>query len=251
MNQSKLLERKCAPLLGATAGLAVCLSSGGMAFAATGAIGASNGGQTNFVRPNTFNAFNSLAKFSINGPDFVVRNIYGLTTGTPVINQASTTYLRTVNAGVVVSSGMPGGFNSFVRNRNNVANKFMSVKFNAGGVRFGWIHIVSIDGNGANLQINQWGYNSTTVGGSIKTLSDSLTARKFDLADGKVKLHWTNSNEDGVSRYEVQAKDAEGEWQAVDSDTPGDGRYTLKTENEGDYRLMVEKIDGTSETVDF
>ena len=249
MNKTKLLERKCAPLLAATTGLAVCITGGYEASAAviTGPIGPTNYGNTVFTSAIPLRAFGSqadwwlsnpgpgLAIFPYAGPDSL--NV----TGGPLVVAHS--------IGVTISSGMAGAFTASAVVPGNVANKYFAVKFLTPGVTFGWVHVVSTDALPTTITLDTWGYEN--MGGTIKTLSDSLTARKLTLADGKAKLHWTNSNEDGVSRYEVQAKDAEGEWQAVDSDVPGDGRYTLKTENQGDYRLMVEKIDGTSETVDF
>ena len=65
------------------------------------------------------------------------------------------------------------------------------------------------------------------------------------------KLHWTNDNEDGVARYEVQAKDGAGEWAAVDSDVPGEGSYAAKVSADAVCRLVVENIDGSTDEIDF
>ena len=84
-----------------------------------------------------------------------------------------------------------------------------------------------------------------------KPLSDSVTTRKLDLSDGRAKLHWANTNEDGVARYEVQAKDASGAWRAVDSSAPGESRYSATVAKDATCRLVVEMVDGKTHEANF
>lgn len=136
-------------------------------------------------------------------------------------------------------------------NATGYADKFFAIRFRDAGagnaIRYGWLHIVSHFAP-QQIQIDTWGYNQT--GGNIRTLSDTVTAKKLALSDGRLKLNWTSKNEQGVARYEVQARDAAGQWASLDSDAPGAGRYST-TVAPGVYRLVVEKVDGTVEVMAF
>ncbi len=131
----------------------------------------------------------------------------------------------------------------------NTDTAYAGIRFKKGGVPYyGWLHIESSSFN--HVTVDKWAYKDE-ASGTIMTLSDSVTTRKTGLTDGRVKLHWTNANEDGVARYEVQAKNAAGTRQALDSDTPGEGRYTAKANGAAECRLVIEQIDGTREEVEF
>ena len=99
------------------------------------------------------------------------------------------------------------------------------------------------------MTLDQWGYENT--GASIHTLAGSVTARKLGLADGREKLVWSNANEEGVARYEVQTKDAAGQWHAVSSEAPGAGMYSMAVPAGAECRVVVEKVDGTAEHIAF
>jgi hypothetical protein len=114
---------------------------------------------------------------------------------------------------------------------------------------YGWVGVTSTSANGMSISFNKWAYDNT--GAPIMTLADTVTTRKMTLSDGRVKLHWTNANEDGIARYEVQTKDASGAWKAVDSDAPGVGKYGATVAKDAQCKIVVEKVDGTTEEVAF
>lgn len=236
--------RKASPGIAAAVGTAVCLS-GGNAAAISGNFAASNGGNSHFVNNVAIKGFNNLVSFSFSdhGQDTHAhfRNLVG---GIQAASTAGAS-VRYVNAGLAV----PGAFvfgGTWIS--VTVSNKYIPVRFNSGGFKYGWIHVVSVDLGANNLNLDTWAYNPT--GGIINTLDESITPKKLALSDGRVKLNWSNANEAGVARYEVQAKGANGAWTAVDASTPGDGSYAA-TVQAGEYRLVVENSDGSSRSINF
>jgi hypothetical protein len=154
--------------------------------------------------------------------------------------------MAVLSSGVTVSAGL-GAFQSAALNPSGVSNKYYAMSFNDSGTKYGWVHVVSSTGN--ILIMDLWSYNA--AGGTIKTLSDSVTTSRLALTGGKEKLHWSNDNEDGVARYEVQSKDASGAWQAADSDVPGSSSYSAKIDSGKTCRLVVEMTDGSTKEIDF
>ncbi len=255
MKPKKSRSRECSAMLAAAAGAVVCLTGGGAVQAVSGSINASNGRVSfDYSSYPVFKVFGSRATFSIwTSSSMDIKPIGG--NGTELLMSAMNTNVRKFAAGAPISSaigGVWGGAQTSPPHQGHgtllppVSDEYFAVRFTDGGIRYGWVHVV----NATNMmiQLDTWGYDTD---GNITTLSDSVTTRKLPLADGKVKVHWTNANEDGVSRYEVQAKDASGEWQAIDSDTPGEGVYAAKVDNDAECRLVVEMVDGTTEEVEF
>lgn len=158
-------------------------------------------------------------------------------------------YVRVLKANVT----LPGGYSfaDSLKAPSNTVNKYFAVRFNSGGNKYGWVHVQSPSSDGSWLKVTRWGYNDQ-VGGTITTLADSISARQLSLSDGRVKLYWANANEDGIARYEVQTKDAvAGAWKAVRSDAVGAGAYSATVPSNAEYRVVVEKVDGTTEEVAF
>ena len=259
MKTKRNLSRKCSAVLAAGTGVAVCLSGGGTAHGAiqTGPLrlNAFNGvTATTFVSGNQIYAFSVSAgrgRIQLNDSGGKLRA--GFVGSSILMNDTvAGTYAAMHPAGVTESAGLANGFDNLNKLPTGAGSddKYLAVYFKLNGATFhyAWIHVISC--STTTLTADTWGYEDTPDG-SIKTLADSITTRRLALAGGHMKLHWSNKNEDGVSRYEVQTKDSSGEWQAIDADTPGDGRYATKVTGGTDYRLMVEKVDGTTETVDF
>ncbi len=254
MKSKKSRKRKCSALLAAGAGAAVCLSGGaGHATIQSGTITGSNTKAT-FIR-GTIKIFGSQASFYMNS-SFYSMGISGFFPawidaggylGTAKFPRAGTNVMDL--AGDV---DLPGALNFQDDGvlKSSVSNKYLGVRFNASGTKYGWlVYSTGAVGSGHDLALSSWGYQDD--GGSIKTLSDSVSTHKLALSGSSTKLHWTNDNEDGVARYEVQTQDASGEWQAIDSDTPGEGVYAAKVDSDAQCRLVVEKVDGTTEEVKF
>ena len=277
MKTKKLRNRKCSAVLAAGAGAAMCLGSGefaGNADAAvvTGLFKDSNAGGTatgtewkdapNFTA-QAFNNANATWLASLGGGKIYIggggggtsKQAKGVVGGTYVqVNGGGGGAHALLDPGITVNSGMNWLTSVFMTTGtffSGSTEKYYGVRFttNSGTNWFyGWWHMRYIAAS--KVQVRAWGYQNT-ADASILTLADSVTTSKLDLTDGQVKLHWTNSNEDGVARYEVQAKDASGEWQAVDSDAPGEGAYAAKVDGDGAYRLVVERVDGETEEVEF
>ncbi len=262
MKTKNMRNRKCSAILAAGAGAAVCLTSAGTAHAAivTGNISASNGG-TSFSGTTVFGsngksylkAFGDQVSWRLRTDSPGAR--FSWMKNFPQINGVSAAtvngcLLAGHNADLTVSAGMANGFGQNRKIPASVSNKYMAVRFRDTNLDYyhGWMHIVT--GSNNTISFDKWGYQGT-IEGSIKTLSDSVTTRKLALSDGQTKLHWANENEDGVARYEVQAKDAAGQWQAVDSNTPGDGAYAAKVDSDAECRLVVERVDGDTEEFAF
>ncbi len=260
MKSTSSSKRKCSAVLAAGAGVAVCVTGGGAVYAATGNIAASNGGNALFPAGVNMKAFGSLASFNVQIFGGKVAMICVTMTlgdpflGTPGVNPVTVAipapYVRMLNAGVAVSAGLVNGFHYDGYIPAGVADgKYIGVTFEVGpNTRYGWIHVVSA--TLTNVTFDKWGSN-TLDANVINTLSDSVTMRKLDLSDGRAKLHWANTNEDGVARYEVQTKDASGAWRAVDSSAPGESRYSATVAKDATCRLVVEMVDGKTHEATF
>lgn len=248
MLPSVIHGRKCSPLLAIAAGASICLS-GEVADAVNGNIAASNGGDTSFTAHRYgIKLFGSRATFDLvtgpgggyfSNPKHALRPVFESTT---VSKQ-----MVHFNAGVQIST--LAGFFTWGYIRKSQSNNYIPMRFDNGGTRYGWVHCISTSSDGKKMRLDTWSFNGT--GGGIKTLDESITPKKLALSDGRLKLNWSNTNEAGVARYEVQAKGADGAWAAVDGATPGEGSYAATVRGAGEYRLLVESSDGSSRTVAF
>lgn len=250
MKDMNSLKRKCSAALAAGAGVAVCLTGGGpvQAVFISGSIAGTNAGVTVFAPADSVFAFGSLARWYLNNAgggriSFSWFSDPGVLNGTGVGS-----YAAAHGAGITVSAGMPNGFHNLCWVPSSLSDKYFAVQF-LSGTRYGWLHVVSSNAAGGSITIDKWGYENT--GGTCKTLLDSVATQTLRLSDGRVQLHWTNANEDGVARYEVQAKDASGAWQALGSEAPGDGHYAAVAAANSECRLIVEKVDGTTADIGF
>ena len=254
MKHTQKSMRKSSALLAAGAGAAVCITGGGAQAAfVMGSISVSNGGTTSFAIDDFLHAQSGNWSWHLvdwGGP-------IGFSTGNFArINGTNTfsAYAVQHSAGVTVNSAMPFGFEDRMKVAGNISDKYFAVRsgdFMMGGpYYYGWLHVVSSNGTGTTIQIDQWGYESSQDT-PCKTLADSVKAQKLGLADGREKLVWSNANEDGVARYEVQAKDASGAWNAVSSEAPGAGMYSSAVPKGSECRVVVEKVDGTTENIAF
>jgi hypothetical protein len=155
-------------------------------------------------------------------------------------------FLRTYSAGVACNTGSfylgaiiaPGSAGG--------PAKYIKIRFNDGVQKFGWSQYQKV---GTVLHFGAWGYNNT--GGAIKTLGESVTAHVVPLANGKNKLFWTNANEDGIARYEAQTQDASSAWTTVGSEAAGAGSYAATVPAASNCRIVVEKVDGSTEAIGF
>lgn len=242
-------HRKCSALLAAGAGAAVCLTGGGGAHAAgvSGNIFDSNG-KTSFNLGNFLKACTSQASWTLRTPTGAFGFSWS-TGGQGILNHAGS-YIYPHDAGVMVSAGMVNGFADIMKIPNGVSDKYFAVKYQnlGGGVYYGWLHVNSTTAN--TISLDKWGYENTP-NAPIHTLAGSISAKKLGLADGRTKLLWSNANEDGVARYEVQAKDASGAWNAVSSEAPGAGMYSIAVPKGAQCRVVVEKVDGTTVEIGF
>ena len=250
-HDSTYVTRKCGPVAGAFAGAALCISAVPVSNAAvqSGNITGSNPASVfTFNTTNTFaiNLFSSRAQMSIirqpGAPLFVQS-----AGGSLAFNSAGP-YVAALNSGVTVSGAMAGGFdiNGYVF--DNLSGKFLAVGFSDGGNRFGWVRITT-PGDQSSFSADLWGFEDT--GATIRTADETVSTKVLALSSGKTRLTWTNANEEGVSRYEVQAKGTDGAWSAVDSDTPGAGTYATTLPGDREYRLVLELTDGETTEVDF
>jgi hypothetical protein len=250
LKTSKKTLRKCSAFLaaGAGAGAAVCLSSGGaQAAKVTGLIAASNAGKNTFVANDLQKCFGSKASWSwlAGGPHVFLSHIGASMNGTRTGINA---YIAMHNAGVVISAGIANEWDgSYLP--DNASDKYIAVKFPFGGTRYGWIHVISTNGTGTSIAMDKWGYEDT--GASIKTLGESVSAKTLGLSDGRTKLMWSNTNEEGIARYKAQTKDASGAWTTVSSDAAGAGSYSATVPAGASCRLVVEKVDGAVEEIGF
>lgn len=253
MKTDTTLFRKCSPALLAATGAAMCITGGGLARATTGTIKASNAGQSVFGSGDRPDAFGSLAEWWLATTGGIVYFSERPSIGRPFLNGTLTfgqCDLVFHSAGVMISAGMPHGFNDIRLLVPNVSDKYIAVNFRVGtDERYGWVHVVSTNASATQITMDKWGYNAS--GGTIETLDESVTVKKLALSGGQVKLHWTNANEQGVARYAVEAQREDGTWAEVDSDTPGAGSYATKVEEGGACRLSVERVDGTTERIAF
>lgn len=256
MKSKRLSTRKCSALFAASTGIAVCLTGGGaQAAKVTGTIVDTNSAKSVFSGGILY-AFGRNAKWlltSAGGSGRLLFSLYAGAGGTAKENgtaNAAHVLFAAHNAGVVVKGTMANGFYDYMRFPSSVASKYVAVQFESGGhACYGWLEVKSTNASGTNIKLGKWGYENT--GASIKTLADSVTTQKLSLSNGKVKLHWSNKNEENVARYEVQTKDASGEWKSVDSLVPGEGRYASMVAAGAESRLVVEKVDGGQEVANF
>ncbi len=248
MKAKHLRHRKCSVLLAAGAGAAVCLSQPHAAVS-SGAV------NNSFAKSVPFGVFDNEINISVYTftSGLIGLQLLGGTSNTAFFHGdgggSNTVIFKAADADVSTLAfpgqtvNIPYGF---------PASPYLGLKFTidgaAGTYYYGWIEIANA--TATKLHVGEWGWNNSP-GANIKTLADSLTTTKLPLATGLTRLHWTNDNEDGVARYEVQSKDASGAWQAIDSDTPGEGRYTATVAKDAECRLVVEKVDGQSEEVQF
>jgi hypothetical protein len=228
--------------------MAVCLN-GGTAHAVNGMVSASNGTSsfsvTSFSTLSTFKLFGSKVSVQLSYAGF--STAYLKSAGGTVRFNSSFNNVYVHSAGFTVTGGLSMG--SSVINEIYVGDKYYAMSFQDSGTKLGWVHVVQTNAEGTLLVIDQWSYNGS--GGTIKTLSDSVTTSRLALTGGQEKLYWSNDNEDGVARYEVQSRDASGAWQAADSDVPGSGSYSAKVDSGKTCRLVVEMTDGSTKKVDF
>ena len=230
--------RKCSTLLAASASAAVCLT-GGHAFAASGTYGGKLMDKTgfhSFFSGKIHLAFSNTRLVALKSS---VTQFLTVATGTIRVLGSGSTCKTLTAANVWFGSG----FLPFVE------NKYIAIRFNdGGGFKYGWTEFTC--NSAASCKLYSWSYNNT-VGGAIKTLSESVTAKKLPLLDGRTKLVWSNTNEDGIARYEAQTKDASGVWTTVSSDAAGAGSYSATVPAGATYRIVVEKVDGATEEIGF
>jgi hypothetical protein len=232
-------NRKCSALLAAGVGAAVCMTGGSPAHAVNGLVSATNG-------TSVFNGVTSIYLFGFKAAALLISPTMVDVGGSLSFVENGTGKFLNRFSSVTISSGLY--FGGGVASLSSTSNTYIGMSFNDGGTKYGWVRVV--DYTNPTLTISNWSYNNS-VGGSIKTLSDSVTTSRLALSDGKEKLHWSNDNEDGVARYEVQSKDATGAWQAADSDVPGSGSYSAKVDSGKICRLVVEMTDGSTKEIAF
>ena len=237
--------KKCSALLAASAGAAVCLTgSGAHAAFIMGNMTATNADNT-FGFGDIHYCFDGKAYWHWqNWTATGLANSWPPGSTYPERVSGGDSHIRMRGAGETLNSANFWGATTLPA---GISDQYFGVQFEDGGVRYGWVHVVSSTASSAVM--DTWGYENT--GASVKTLADSVTARKLGLSDGRTQLHWTNANEDGVARYEVQAKDASGVWNAVSSEAPGAGMYSFAVPKGSECRVVVEKVDGTAENVAF
>lgn len=267
-------KRKCSALLAAGAGVAVCLTGGGRAVGVTGNVSSLNGGQKTFTAPVGVWEYVNIVPGLMDSPAALNSNTLGrgaqiwlprnhvTTTAGPGTQTTSRNnhiaqnglpggYLTALAAGVTVGPALPAFTSSWGYLPHSLTNKYFAVAFATSLTTYdyGWLEVVSTSANGKIIQFGKWGYNAT--GAAIKTLAGSVITHQVGLSDGRVKLLWNNGNEDGVARYEVQVKDVSGAWHAVDSTTPGEGRYATTLAGGSECRLLVENVDGATQEIAF
>jgi hypothetical protein len=236
--KNAIANRKCSALLATGVGAAVCLTGGTQAHAVNGTIAASNGGNSVFGN-STIYLFGNKATATV-----FFGTIVRLGAGSLSFVRTGGANISNMSASVTVNSLLPAASIAVL---SNTTNKYYGMSFNDSGTKYGWVEVISYASN--TLTLNAWSYNGS--GGTIKTLSDSVTTGRLALADGAEKLHWSNDNEDGVARYEVQSQDDSGNWTASNSDVPGSGSYTAKVDSGKTCRLVVEMTDGSTKEIDF
>ena len=256
--------RKCSALLAAGTGAAVCISGGGaQAAMSTGLFRDSNTGGTatgasdwKFTPP-----FMSARAFGIpftlwGASEYIPGYLFiaGLQTSSVIMEIAGQTggFVSLLDAGNVVDSAL--NWHSYVRiptsfTFDGSSEKYFAVRFSGdSGTNwyYAWWRITYL--SSIHVQVRNWGYQ-TDENTATQTLADSVTARKLGLSDGREKLVWSNANEEGVARYEVQVKDASGAWNAVSSEAPGAGMYSIAVPAGAECRVVVEKVDGSVENI--
>ena len=237
--------KKCSAILAAGAGAAVCLS-GSPALAVSGPAGnnlvSMGGTQTEFGGKISLSVSMSFLCGRGSNNTEMVRATFGMP-------WHIATYASNAQCTSLFSGGSWAGCTLRVVGVPGGDNRYIKIRFNdGGGYKYGWSQYKDL--GGGTWQFGAWSY-SNTVDGAILTLADSVKAQKLGLADGREKLVWSNANEEGVARYEVQAKDASGAWNAVSSEAPGAGMYSIAVPKGSNCRIVVEKVDGTAENIAF
>ena len=238
MRAESFAGRKCSAVLAAGMGAAVCLTGSEVL-----AVSGTNG--PDILPGSTVAEFGGKIFFSnkFGGGVLIVRGGHG----TAVAGNGGSK-LKTYAAGAACSVASSWiGYNASVAASLGGSGKYIKVKFTESATtKYGWLEFTRL---GASFVIGAWSYNN--AGEAIKTLAESITTTKLALADGRVKLHWANANEDGVARYEVQAKGSDGVWSTVDSSAPGNAAYSTNVPQGCTCRLVVEQVDGTTHEVNF
>ena len=224
-------SKKCSVMLAAGMGAAVCLS-GTPALAVSGLDGNDipfNMKHSEFSgKISLFNSTGTwLAKAGGNNTGFARTGVY----------------LQTYNTGVNCEVG---SFATSVKLNSVGPDRYIKIRFNDGTQYYGWSQFQV---SGSTFLFGAWSY--APVGSGIKTLSSSVSASKLGLSDGRTKLLWSNTNEDGIARYETQTKDASGAWTTVSSDAAGAGSYSATVPAGVACRIVVEKVDGATEEIGF
>ena len=233
--------RKCSALLSVGAGIAVCLAgSDALAVSGTG---------------NNIIANSTAAEL---GGKIQIRNVFSGSSIKCVganatrlggVGDSFSRVLAIYAAGVNCNTAQrfSGQNASWMVINAGGADKYIKIKFTESGTtKYGWSQFRR---NGSTFEFGAWSYNNT--GANIKTLAESIVLKKLSLNKDTAKLHWTNANEEGVTRYEVQQKDSAGLWKKFQQMTPGEGSYSLSTAADAVCRLVVEHTDGSQETIDF
>ncbi len=265
MKNTTSSKRKCSAMLAAGAGAAVWLTTqGANASVVTGNVSTLNTGNKTFVvgtgvvnvhplPPNLIAdaaiAFDSVHVWmELGGALFW--NGTGFTTVWANFKLAAGGYIAALSAHVTVDGAMTNLAQTAFMPPSQ-SDKYFAVRYGLTPSTYGyaWINVVSTSSDAKTIVFGKWAYENS--GAAIKTLADSVTTQQLKLSDGQVKLHWANANEDGVARYEVQAKDASGAWKAVDSSTPGESRYSATVAGGSTCRLVVEKVDGATQEINF
>jgi hypothetical protein len=235
-------SRKCSPFLAAGLGAAICLTGGG-AWAGSGTIKQSNAGSI-FSNSSSFSVFSHRFRLHVN------TNLVGLALtqvgndGSIGASTAQAAYLH--DAGVTVDAGMNFETYAYVLS-GQADNKYLAITFDAPR-NFGWVQVVTSDSS--SITISNWGFNDT-AGGSIKTVSDRPFLTKLPLSGGTSLLSWGQLDEQGVARYEVQQAVPGDAWVAVHAEQPGAQQYQFVPFGESACRLVVERVDGTTEAMGF
>jgi hypothetical protein len=245
-----LESRQCSPVLALATGAAICLG----AVPAGAAIVTGTLTQTDFANGETAKVFDSKVslfwKYYYFSPGVGVLVLDPLGPNSALVRANGFGGIDFRPAGSYLGPGVYPVQNVSVQVQEDVTDEYISIKFQQSGqTHFGWVHVINSDLGLESIQLDKWGYENA-ANTSLLTLAPSCATRHLSLANGSSKLCWTNANEQGVSRYEVQQKDAAGKWQSVSTEVPNGGQYSFSAKS-GTYRLLVEKLDGSSEVLSF
>lgn len=256
MNKTFSNGRKCSALMAASAGAAVCLTGGGYAAVVTGKVADLNSGRQTFgassfqVLPAAVGGHARLQSSHSTTIFFYSRTFSGVSRAARVVTTAS--YIAALSASISIKNGLPHFSRAYASVPHSVTNKYFGVAYPVSKTEYvyGWLEVKSTNSSGTSISFDKWGYNNAPDT-PIKTLADSLTTHTLSLSDGRVKLYWANTNEEGIARYEVQKEDASGTWSAVDGEIPGEGHYSAAAPKGSTCRLLVEMLDGATREIRF